>query len=202
MRIARILFSFICVALISDTNATEIEKPLASWSETVMTIGRTWPLGEFNVFARAAGIPEQKPSERDRLWYVVLKKDGVLRMYCVRTRALSKQIDIGLFMGTADDFTAYLTDESGRLRYAARWRKKTGFVPRPPRKARKGFTQLRQYWLDYEEYFDRRMGRIGDQGNADEREKDAITVSVSSVLAGSSESSFAASSSAATTGAG
>ena len=161
MRIARILFSFICVALISDTNATEIEKPLASWSETVMTIGRTWPLGEFNVFAQAAGIPEQKTSERDRLWYVVLKKDGVLRMYCVRTRALSKQIDIGLFMGTADDFTAYLTDESGRLRYAARWRKKTGFVPRPPRKARKGFTQLRQYWLDYEEYFDLRMGRIG-----------------------------------------
>jgi hypothetical protein len=103
MRIARILFSFICVALISDTNATEIEKPLASWSETVMTIGRTWPLGEFNVFAQAAGIPEQKTSERDRLWYVVLKKDGVLRMYCVRTRALSKQIDIVLFMGTADD---------------------------------------------------------------------------------------------------
>jgi len=109
----------------------------------------------------AAGIPEQKPSEKNQLWYVTLNNDGVLRMYGVRTRAGSKQIDIGLFIGTTDDFAAYLTDESGRLRYAARWRNKTGFVRRPSQTARKDFTQLQQYWLDYEEDYNHQMEGIG-----------------------------------------
>lgn len=160
VKIARILLSLICVAFVANANAEEVE-PLASWSQTVMTIGPPHPAWSFNFFAVAAGIPPA--SRQDTLRGLSVGNEaGLERRFVVREGGSPKRTDIGLMEGKGDDFRIYVTNPRGDLKWAGYWDKDTGYVSTPLRDAHEPFAVELEWWQGFEKVYDEKKAKAED----------------------------------------
>lgn len=152
VKIARNLLSFICVALVSGANAAEVE-PLASWSETVIAIGKPLSAERFNILADAAGVPRASRQDTLRKFNITDEESGSERMFFVREGGSPKRTDIGFLEGKPEGFGVYLMNQRGDLKWAGRGNEDEGYVPTPLRDAREPFAVELGFWRGFEESY-------------------------------------------------
>ncbi len=156
VKVARILLSFICVALVANANAAEVE-PLASWARTVIAKGKTLSAGEvekFDSFARSAGIPSASRQDTIRMWPLDHDDGRIVKEIFVREGGSPKRTDIGLVSGKTGDIAVYLTNPRGDLKWAGRGPEgNEAYVPTPLRDAREPFAVELKFWQDFEEAY-------------------------------------------------